>query len=600
MIRHCLLLVVCVLLVSGVYASVIPDSSTVDDFQFGAMPSLPMQGDYDYFICQGHWFDPNCWSYGILPGPGTSVEIDSPYSALLNFANAEIENLVLAGGGLEISGAGLTVDGTLTVKGWLDLEGGLSVGENAMNSGTIQAFGGDATVVGNFLNSGSLDLEGSSLWVYGNFVNASGNVTVPQSMVEVLGNFINSGTMDLENPNPVSYYNIVVGGNVINSGSMTSSANMSVAGNFINSGTMNFATPNLDPGWNLLVSGNVINSGSMTINSSDLIISGSVVNSGAISLISTYEGSNQNLVYISGSLTNASTGSFSLNSGSDIVTAASVINQGSMFIGGGSAMTVTGGPTASGSALAGFLNAGIVNIAQNGNLTVVGNYTQTMGQTTLDGNLQILAGGTAIFAGGSLYGNQGTVNGSVTSNASINLGDQLLSVGQLSFLGNYTQGPHGSLTFDIAGAAPGQYDQLNIGGHAQLNGLMTVNLLGGFLPQLGNTFDIMNFSSSSGTFSMVVGLPINGQEHFVLEYDPTDLTLDVVAGALSGPNSTAGFAAGKNSSEPFIALTEPTSSLVATNSTAMVASSTPEPGSMILLGSGLLCVAYAWRRRMSK
>ena len=82
-------------------------------------------------------------------------------------------------------------------------------------------------------------------------------------------------------------------------------------------------------------------------------------------------------------------------------------------------------------------------------------------------------------------------------------------------MGNYAQEANGSLTFDIAGAAPGQYDQLNVSGHAALNGLMTVDLLQGFVPQIGNMFDIMNFSSLSGTFSNVLGLPINGQEHLV-------------------------------------------------------------------------------------
>ncbi len=107
-------------------------------------------------------------------------------------------------------------------------------------------------------------------------------------------------------------------------------------------------------------------------------------------------------------------------------------------------------------------------------------------------------------------------------------------VGQLAILGNYTQLANGSLTFDIAGPANGQYDQLNLSGNAQLNGLMTVDLLHGYVPQIGNTFDIMNFASASGTFSSVVGLPINGQEHFVLEYNPTNLTLDVEVGPNPG------------------------------------------------------------------
>ena len=62
-------------------------------------------------------------------------------------------------------------------------------------------------------------------------------------------------------------------------------------------------------------------------------------------------------------------------------------------------------------------------------------------------------------------------------------------------MGNYTQGANGSLTFDIAGNAPGQYDQLNVSGHAQLNGLMTVDLLNGYIHRLGNTFEVMTYGS---------------------------------------------------------------------------------------------------------
>ena len=154
----------------------------------------------------------------------------------------------------------------------------------------------------------------------------------------------------------------------------------------------------------------------------------------------------------------------------------------------------------------------------------------------------------------------------------------------------YTQGLHGSLTADIAGAAPGQYDQLNVSGHAQLNGLLTVNLLNGFVPQIGNMFDILNFASESGTFSMVDGLPINSQEHFVLEYNATNLTLDVVPGQLTGVDaSSASWLFGSGSEEKGILLNA---------SDSGTPSSTPEPGSILLFGSGMLGLAGILRHRL--
>ena len=105
-------------------------------------------------------------------------------------------------------------------------------------------------------------------------------------------------------------------------------------------------------------------------------------------------------------------------------------------------------------------------------------------------------------------------------------------------------------------------------------------------------FDIMNFASESGTFSTVVGLPIDNQEHFTLEYNATNLTLDVVSGpgmqAASGHGSSSG-------SEPFITPLGDNMSFVSADYSAPQ-SSVPEPGSILLFGSGMAGVAAFLRR----
>ncbi len=244
------------------------------------------------------------------------------------------------------------------------------------------------------------------------------------------------------------------------------------------------------------------------------------------------------------------------------------------------------------------------------------------------------------LSGGSLFGNQGTVSGPVLSNAAINIGDNLQTIGQLNFIGNYTQGANGSLTFDIAGSpATGLYDQLNIGGHAQLGGWMIVDLLHGFVPQIGDEYDIMNFSGASGDFVHKIGLAINGQEHFVLEWNPTSLELEVAQGpqqgidlgseapltanvwsngvpsinSVSGDTSSGNASSGSTSSGnakgrsgngsagQFSNGGPGTHDDVALNLTdAHQSTPTPEPGTILLMGSGLLCVGYGLRRRMSK
>jgi hypothetical protein len=264
-------------------------------------------------------------------------------------------------------------------------------------------------------------------------------------------------------------------------------------------------------------------------------------------------------------------------------------NAGTISVGGNGGLFVSGGAHAAPNALPGFLNTGIVNIG--GEVESVPNYVQTSGQTTVDGTLIMLGNAFVNFAGGSVYGNRGTIQGDVISNAAINIGDSPMAIGQLFMVGNYTQGANGSLTFDIAGTASGQYDHLNVSGKAQFNGLMTVNLLNGFVPQIGNMFDIMDFASGSGTFSKVLGLPINNQEHFMLEYNPTNLTLDVV----QGPDTNMGDEA---SSIRASSITWGSNNGVSRGASTNGGSDpTPEPSSILLVGSGLIGIAAVLRHK---
>jgi hypothetical protein len=274
----------------------------------------------------------------------------------------------------------------------------------------------------------------------------------------------------------------------------------------------------------------------------------------------------------------------------DVTNIGFISNAGNILVANGATLNVTGGSHAPSDAIPGFLNSGIVDVAQGGTLLNVLTYTQTAGQTTVDGTLQVAGRGIANFAGGALYGD-GTIEANTISNAEFNIGDMPMTVGQLAITGNYTQGANGSLTFDIASLT--SYDQLNVSGRASLNGLAMINLLNGYIPQVGNMFDIMNFASSSGTFSMVVGLPINGSEHFVLEYNPTNLTLDVV----SGP-SQASSGHGSGYFEPYVS--DVTNGLNETNlSNSGSPQPAPEPSSIFLLGSGVVGIGAMLRRRSS-
>ena len=56
--------------------------------------------------------------------------------------------------------------------------------------------------------------------------------------------------------------------------------------------------------------------------------------------------------------------------------------------------------------------------------------------------------------------------------------------------GNYTQNAGGTLQLQVAGANPGQYDTLNVGGNAALGGTLQLISLG-FQPKAGNQLTLV-------------------------------------------------------------------------------------------------------------
>jgi len=584
----------------------------------------------------GNWSDSAHWSVG-EPNGENDVFINVGNDRVMLDTSTSINSLTLGGS----SGSSMLIDqnqgsggrflaiaGVLNINttGSLSMVNGdvISAGSDSRNAGSIALNGAALTVSANFTNSGGIQLtEG---WQPAN-VNISGNLSNSGSITDfsavdglsvggtltnsgflsiaqlsVSGAINNTGTLQLieipeaphgfnSAPNAASLTNsgtidvgnsFQVSGNATNSGhidifALGFSADLSVGGTLTNTATGQISVANQSS----LFATNLANSGNIQVGEfGALQINGNVTNSGAINA-----NGQASLITVNGRFTNNATGTLGLTS-NGAASIANLINAGTVIVGNGATLSVPPPSHAVGNALGGFVNSGNVMIVSGGSVSSPAQYLQTSGQTTVDGHLS----GVVNFAGGSVYGNNGTISGSVTSNASINIGDAPMTVGALMFNGNYTQRANGSLTFDIASLT--QYDQLNVSGHASLNGLMTVDLLRGYIPQIGNMFDIMNFAGESGTFSTVVGLPINSQEHFVLEYNATNLTLDVVAGpgmqASSGHGSSSG-------AEPFI--TPVTAEMSLQNSSVVPAESTPEPGSILLFGSGVASLAAFARRR---
>jgi hypothetical protein len=190
---------------------------------------------------------------------------------------------------------------------------------------------------------------------------------------------------------------------------------------------------------------------------------------------------------------------------------------------------------------------GTLNIG-TGQLSVTNQYNQMAGDVTLRGGSLQAGGGYSLSQGARLFG-----TGTITAD-SLNAGQfypgGLQGTGQLTVSGSYLQTPTSSLNIGIGGTVGTQYDQLNITGTANLAGTLNISLANGFTPSLGQSFQILNYGSSTGNFQSISGLQFAPGLRFDVQYNPTNITLTVVANsttpapAVSSLSANSGTTAG--------------------------------------------------------
>ncbi len=173
-----------------------------------------------------------------------------------------------------------------------------------------------------------------------------------------------------------------------------------------------------------------------------------------------------------------------------------------------------------------FNNTGLMELL-GGSVTVSGpiQFIHTAGTTLLNGG-GLVFGATGQFQGGLLTG-VGTITGNVNnSGATVAPG---LSPGGLTITGNYTQGANGTLALELGGlTALTEFDRLAVNGAATLNGTLALTGVNGFAPTVGNTFQVVNYGSRTGTFA---NLSVNnlGAVGLQQNYNAANLTLQTIA-----------------------------------------------------------------------
>ncbi|HEX5042853.1 MAG TPA: MopE-related protein, partial [Candidatus Polarisedimenticolaceae bacterium] len=180
----------------------------------------------------------------------------------------------------------------------------------------------------------------------------------------------------------------------------------------------------------------------------------------------------------------------------------------------------------------GFTNSGTLE-ALSGDLHFTGpSLVQTAGSTTVNGGT-ITNAAPLLIQGGTLRGT-GTITGSVSNTGgAVSPG---LSPGTLNLVGGYTQGPGGDLTLELGGLTAGtEHDWLTLTNpgfgsvDAALDGSLTVSLVNGFAPAIGDSFTVLTGDTRTGTFA-TTNLPAFGcGKTWNVQYNATTVVLEVVA-----------------------------------------------------------------------
>ncbi len=393
--------------------------------------------------------------------------------------------------------------GTVALNGGGAEDGGFYVEDGAtldLNSGTF-VFSASSAVVG--FNSGTVILN-SNTTVGGVYDLGTGTTKIPNTFAQVfftypvdsVGSVLNvDGYVDFSGGNPITVDTLTL----TTFGTLTGSDDVYVTG------TMSWSGGNM--------------SGAGTT----IILDGATVTF-AGAQYANLRGGRGFANY--GTADWAGSGDLTLNDGSSFANYGTFIDQndhglsgnGGVFANYGVFAKVGGTGTTSVANNVTFLNGGLFSL-QSGTFYVAGLYEQVTGQTDLAAETVLTATGGVEIDDGVLSG-YGTVQANVTNSGTLLPGEDG-APGVLVINGNYTQTAAGTLDVQIGATGAAGFDQLAISGTATLDGTLNVTLLGGYVPNSGDSFPVMTFAAEVGSFAAVTG----DGPLFTVVYDPNDVTL---------------------------------------------------------------------------
>lgn len=442
----------------------------------------------------------------LIVGSGVSTGIfQVSTSRTLEFASGEAAGHVLQAAA-SITGAGTVVaSGQLTdvagvyAPGATRITGGNFVIRQSGTTGTLSVSGGSTNLIGNMTVNGLFTWTGGVIRAAGQFT-ANGGMALSGESAKIFrdGTLVNNAVATWTDAGPLVFEN---GAGLYNRSGGTIDARsdtyMAFSGSF--SGFLNEGTFRKSAGAGMTtISGTVGNEGTIDIRTGQLALVGWSDNYGSITVAA-----GAGLII----------DSLGFHPTSRLTGAGDVWFYGYVnFLDGvydiSGTTQIVGGLFLIGEARMGSLhNAGL--LFSIGRLTLSGGYVQQAYAATYLAGGTMTAGGLIDLQGGGFAG-WGTINGNVRNNGRLSIGAAGW-IDRLMINGDYTQTADGILDIEIGGQVGGvDHDQLQISGHAVLDGVLNIAMVEGYSSDENDTYRVLTFGSRTGQFATINGLDLGG------------------------------------------------------------------------------------------
>ena len=539
-------------------------------------------------------------SGAITFGGGTlqySASNTTDYSSRFSTAAGEAYKIDTNGQNVTLASPLASSGGTLTKQGagTLTLFGNNSyTGDTTISGGVLQVGAGGTTgsIAGNVVNNSTLIFNRSDTPTYAGIISGTGSVTKQGSGTLTLsgnnsytgGTAISDGVLQVGDGGTTG----AIAGNVVNNSSLVfNRSDASTHSNFISgTGTVqNAGTGTITlTGQTSFTNGLVTAAGRLIVGNASSLNGFSTTGNLTAASGATLELKSRGLAYVNGlsTLTGGTilaANGISLGAGANVVGTGTISGDvsavyGSWIEADGGKLTV--GKTSSyvGFASDGrlYTNANEVELLDR-NLAVLGSLTQlgdgSAGGTLRAANGMLLEQGKNLVGRGTVYGNfvnQGDVYGDGSAAGQVIVfaaGSTVSGIGSFEnvvFDGTYSPGNSpaitnltngqfssaSSLLIELGGTQPGtQYDRVvDSGVLTLLGGTLNVALYNGFMPSLGDSFEILQYGSLSGDFGTVIYPTLSDGFSWARTTSATAMTITVVPEPSTYAMALAGLACG--------------------------------------------------------